>query len=33
MEKNKARLVTQGLTQVECLDFGETYARLKDWKQ
>jgi hypothetical protein len=24
--KNKARLVAQGYTQVECLDFGETYA-------
>ena len=24
--RNKARLVAQGYTQVECLDFGETYA-------
>ena len=24
--RNKARLVDQGYTQVECLDFGETYA-------
>jgi hypothetical protein len=31
--RNKARLVAQGYTQVEGLDFGETYARLLDWKQ
>ena len=31
--RNKARLVAQGYTQVEGLDFGETYARLQDWKQ
>ena len=31
--RNKARLVTQGYTQVDGLDFGETYARLLDWKQ
>ena len=24
--RNKARLVAQGFTQVECLDFGETFA-------
>src|SRR5438128_8923052 len=24
--RNKARLVAQGFTQIECLDFGETYA-------
>ena len=31
--RNKARLVEQGYTQVEGLDFGETYALLLDWKQ
>ena len=31
--RNKARLVAQGYTQVEGLDFGEIYARLQDWKQ
>jgi hypothetical protein len=31
--RNKARSVAQGYTQVEGLDFGETYARLLDWKQ
>jgi hypothetical protein len=31
--RNKARLVAQGYTQVEGLDFGETYALLQDWKQ
>ena len=31
--RNKARLVVQGYTQVEGLDFGETYAWLLDWKQ
>ena len=31
--RNKARLVAQGYTQVEGLDFRETYARLQDWKQ
>ena len=30
--RNKARLVAQGYTQVEGLDFEETYARLLDWK-
>ena len=28
--RNKARLVAQGYTQVEDLDFEETYARLQD---
>ena len=28
--RNKARLLAQGYTQVEGLDFGETYARLQD---
>ena len=28
--RNKTRLVVQGYTQVEDLDFGETYARLLD---
>ena len=31
--RNKERLVAQDYTQVEGLDFGETYARLLDWKQ
>ena len=31
--RNKASLVAQGYTQVEGLDFGETYAWLLDWKQ
>ena len=30
--RNKARLVAQGYTQVECLNLGETYAPLLDWK-
>ena len=28
--RNKARLVAQGYTKVEGLDFGETYAQLQD---
>jgi hypothetical protein len=28
MVRNKARLVVQGYTQVEGLDFGETYAMI-----
>jgi hypothetical protein len=31
--RNKARLVAQDYTQVEGLDFGETYAPVADWKQ
>ena len=31
--KNKARLVAQGFTQVEGLDFEETYAPVQDLKQ
>jgi hypothetical protein len=31
--RNKARLVAQDYTQVEGLDFGETYALVADWKQ
>ena len=31
--RNKARLVAQGYTQVEGLDFAETYAPVPNWKQ
>jgi hypothetical protein len=31
--RNKTRLVAQGYTQIEGLDFGETYALVVDWKQ
>jgi hypothetical protein len=31
--KNKARLVANGYTQVEGLDFGETYAQWQGLKQ
>jgi hypothetical protein len=31
--RNKARLVAQGFTQVEGLDFEETYAPVQDLKQ
>jgi hypothetical protein len=30
--RNKARLVAKGFSQVEGLKFGETFARLLDWK-
>jgi hypothetical protein len=32
IKRNKPRLVAQGYTQVECLDFGEAYALIARFK-